>query len=99
MSRMPLLIVVAATAAALACAPAGAQMSSSDTVKPRQTIQTSQPSTAKKVENWTRREWNAAKVKWSKDKAAWGACNRQAKSQKLSGRKSWTYLYDCMKKA
>ena len=59
----------------------------------------SQPSTASKVENWTMKQWNAAKMKWSKDKAKWNACNKEAKDQKLSGRKSWSYLNDCMNKA
>ena len=59
----------------------------------------SQPSTATKVENWTTKQWDAAKAKWSKDKAKWNACNKEAKDQKLSGRKSWSYIYDCMNKA
>jgi hypothetical protein len=59
----------------------------------------SEPSTAAKVENWTKKQWNAAKQKWSQDKAKWNACNQDTKDQKLSGRKSWSYLYDCMTKA
>ena len=58
-----------------------------------------EPSTATKVENWTKRQWNAAKQKWSRNKAKWNACNQDLKDQKLSGRKSWSYLYDCMTKA
>ena len=42
---------------------------------------------------------SAAKQKWSQDKAKWNACNQDTKDQKLSGRKSWSYLYDCMTKA
>jgi hypothetical protein len=52
-----------------------------------------------KVENWTKRQWNAAKQKWSRNKAKWNACNQDLKDQKLSGRKSWSYLYECMTKA
>jgi hypothetical protein len=59
----------------------------------------SQSSTVAKVENWTTKQWDAAKAKWSKDKVKWNACNKEAKDQKLSGRKSWSYLYDCMNKA
>ena len=42
---------------------------------------------------------SAAKQKWSQDKAKWNACNQDTKDQQLSGRKSWSYLYDCMTKA
>jgi hypothetical protein len=54
-------------------------------------------STATKVENWTRKQWNAMTKEWSKDKAKWAACRKKSSDQKLSGRKSWSYLYDCMK--
>ena len=59
----------------------------------------SEPSAAAKVENWTNKQWSVAKRKWSRDKAKWNACDQDSKDQKLSGRKSWSYLYDCMTKA
>ena len=37
--------------------------------------------------------------KWSQDKAKWNACNQDTKHRGLSGRKRWSYLYDCMTKA
>jgi len=60
--------------------------------KPRE-----EPSTTTKVQDWSRKQWNAAKREWAKDKAKWDACNRQAKERHLSGRKSWSFIYDCMK--
>jgi hypothetical protein len=109
MSRTRLSLVLIAVAG-LICSSAFAQMSPSTNNPPPATKTapapkaatapaTSQPSTATKVENWTMKQWNAAKTKWSKDKAKWNACNKEAKDQKLSGRKSWSYLNDCMNKA
>ncbi len=51
------------------------------------------------VSKWTRKEWNAAKAKWVHEKKKWHDCNGQAKAQKLSGRQSWQFLYDCMTKS
>ncbi|MEA2977664.1 MAG: hypothetical protein QOF19_3184 [Alphaproteobacteria bacterium] len=51
------------------------------------------------VENWSRKQWNATTKEWSKDKARWSDCRKQSADQKLSGRKSWSFLYQCMKKA
>jgi hypothetical protein len=54
------------------------------------------PSIPSKVEKWTDEEWSAAKEKWTKDKVKWAACEQQSTDQKLVGRKSWAFLYDCM---
>ena len=54
------------------------------------------PSTAAQVEAWSRKQWEAAKMEWAKDKAKWADCRKQSKSQKLQGRKSWSFLYKCM---
>jgi hypothetical protein len=109
MSRIRLTLALIA-AAGLTCGTAFAQMSPPATnptpaakmapaPKPAATAPaSSQPSTATKVENWTTKQWNATKAKWSKDKAKWNACNKEATNQKLLGRKSWSYLYDCMSK-
>jgi len=62
--------------------------------------QASEPSkTMTDVSKWTRKEWRAAKAKWVHEKTKWHDCNGQAKAQKLSGRKSWQFLYDCMTKS
>ena len=99
MSRLRLSLTVDALAASLACGVALAQ-STMPAPNPGQMAQASpEPSAATKVENWTKKQWNAAKQKWSQDKAKWNACNQDTKDQKLSGRKSWSYLYDCMTKA
>jgi hypothetical protein len=56
----------------------------------------SEPSAAKKVETWTKKQWNAAQKEWAKDKTKWANCRNQSKAQKLTGRKSWSFLYECM---
>jgi hypothetical protein len=58
----------------------------------------SEPSAATKVGDWTEKQWKVAKHKWSQDTAKWNACNQASKDQNLSGRKSWSFLYDCMTK-
>jgi hypothetical protein len=54
-------------------------------------------STADQVKGWTLKKWNAMKHEWRKDKAKWDSCNRQAGDQKLTGKNSWAFIYDCMK--
>jgi hypothetical protein len=56
----------------------------------------SKPSAAARVETWTTKQWNAAQKEWAKDKTKWADCRKQSKAQKLSGRKSWSFLYQCM---
>ena len=64
---------------------------------PVQVAPTSQPpSAAAKVETWTKEQWAAARKEWSKDKAKWADCRKQSNDQKLSGRKSWSFLYNYM---
>jgi hypothetical protein len=58
--------------------------------------ESSQPSTVTQVESWTKKQWDAAKKDWAKDKIKWAACQRQVSTQKLKGRKSWSFLYTCM---
>jgi hypothetical protein len=50
------------------------------------------------ISNWTKKQWYAAKAKWSKEKVKWADCQMQAIEKKLSGRKSWPFYYDCMTK-
>ena len=56
----------------------------------------SQPSTMDKAKDMTRKQWNAMKKKWAQEKDKWASCNKQSKDQKLSGRKSWTFIGKCM---
>jgi hypothetical protein len=65
---------------------------------PAQAPSRTEPSTADQVKHWTQRQWSAAKTEWQKDKAKWDMCNQRATQQHLSGRKSWSYIYDCMKR-
>jgi hypothetical protein len=52
--------------------------------------------TMQDVSKWTRKQWKAARADWIKDKVKWDGCQSQAKAQKLSGRKSWQVIYNCM---
>jgi hypothetical protein len=57
------------------------------------------PTTSSKtddVSKWTTRQWNHAKAEWAKEKQKWAACQKQSKDQKLTGRKSWSFLASCM---
>jgi len=56
-----------------------------------------EPSTTEKVKNWTRSEWNKTRAEFAKDKEKWATCRKEGKDKKLKGRKSWSFLYDCMK--
>ena len=56
-------------------------------------------STSSKVDDvskWTSKQWNQAKAKWAKEKEKWADCQKQSKDQKLTGRKSWSFLASCM---
>jgi len=48
------------------------------------------------VSKWSRKQWDAAKAKWSQEQAKWDACNKKAADQKLTGRKSWSFIASCM---
>lgn len=48
------------------------------------------------VSKWTSKQWNQAKAKWAKEKEKWADCQKQAKDQNLTGRKSWSFLASCM---
>jgi hypothetical protein len=64
------------------------------TAKPAATLSTKMED----ISNWTKKQWYAAKAKWVKEKVKWADCQTQASEKKLSGRKSWQFLYDCMTK-
>lgn len=48
------------------------------------------------VAKWSRKEWNKARVQWAREKDKWAGCQKQSKDQRLSGRKSWSFLASCM---
>jgi Ni/Co efflux regulator RcnB len=58
--------------------------------------ESSNHSTVTQVENWTKKQWEAAKKEWATDKTKWTDCQKQSGKQKLEGRKSWSFLYNCM---
>ena len=49
-------------------------------------------------QSWTRKHWNEVKAELEKEKDKWAACRKEQKEQKLRGRKSWAFLYTCMKR-
>jgi len=49
-----------------------------------------------KKERIQENEWNNAVKQWAQDKTKWAGCREQSKARKLSGRKSWSFLYRCM---
>ena len=84
------ILLAVVSGSAIAQAPA-------DKAAPAASAPDSKPTTVEQVETWTRKEWNAAKKEWAKDKAKWADCEKQSSDQKLKGRKSWSFLYACMK--
>jgi hypothetical protein len=48
------------------------------------------------VSKWTSKQWNQAKAKWAKEKEKWADCQKQSSDQKLTGRKSWSFIASCM---
>jgi hypothetical protein len=84
--------VAATQAVAETSAPVKSPAPSSSTSKP------TDPSAAKQVENWTEKEWAEAVKEWSNDKVKWADCRAKSDAEKLSGRKSWSFLYQCMTK-
>jgi hypothetical protein len=57
------------------------------------------PTTSSKIDDvskWTTKQWNHAKAEWAKEKQKWADCQKQSKDQKLTGRKSWSFLASSM---
>jgi len=48
--------------------------------------------------SWTKKKWHEMKAKWATEKVKYADCRKQAKEQKLTGTKSWSYTADCMTK-
>ena len=88
------LVAIVASGIGYAQAPASAPSTAQPPVSSAPV--SSKPSLPERVETWTRAQWNAAQKSWAKDKAKWGDCRKQSSNQKLTGRKSWSFLYNCM---
>jgi hypothetical protein len=100
MSRAHAFVVAAVVlsgvaASGIACAQAPAS-SPSTSQAPVPSPTSSRPSAPEQVESWTKAHWNVAQRVWAKDKAKWADCRKQSINQKLTGRKSWSFLYTCM---
>ena len=94
MSRIRIALLSSAILVFAATAPALAQNQT-----PPQSSEKSAAGLSTKMEeisNWTKKQWYAAKAKWVKEKAKWAVCQSRAAEKKLSGRKSWPFLYGCM---
>ena len=96
MTQIRTLILSITMLTLVATAPAFAQ----NQTPPQPTVKLAAASSTKMedVSKWTQRQWNTAKAKWSKENLKWADCQKQAGEKKLSGRKSWSFLYDCMTK-
>jgi hypothetical protein len=75
---------------------AGAALAQTATPSTGDKMKAAASSAADDVSKWSQKQWNAAKAKWSQEKEKWADCNKQAADQKLSGRKSWSFIYTCM---
>ena len=95
-SRMTVMSFVAV--ASLAVGAAQAQTPAPPSPAPMASFSAQPSQTMTDVSKWTRKQWTAAKAKWAEKKQAWNGCETQAKAQKLEGRQSWQFLYDCMTK-
>jgi hypothetical protein len=56
-------------------------------------------STWGETKDMSRREWNAAKRKWAKEKVKWRDCSQQSDRENLTAPKSWSYVARCMAKS
>ena len=87
--------------AIILCCAIAATSAQAQTPKPKPAAaEKSEPSlsqTTDDVKNWTRKQWNAAKVEYAKRTTQWASCRKKADAKKLSGRANWSFLYDCMK--
>jgi hypothetical protein len=54
------------------------------------------PTTTEKVKAISKKEWDKMKGQWAKQKEKWADCNKQSQDQKLTGRKSWSFIASCM---
>lgn len=100
MPRMRFYLTAVAVAAVMSSSTAFAQTSVSPPAAktaPATAGDSSKPSTAAQVEKWTTKQWEAAKKEWAKDKTKWADCQKQSSTQKLEGRKNWSFLFTCMK--
>lgn len=92
------LALVLCSGVALAQTPSPAKPAPAATMAPA-TTGAKTDSTWDKTKAMTRKEWNAAKAKWATEKVKWKDCNQQAKAEKLTAPKSWSFIGSCMMKS
>jgi len=63
---------------------------------PKESLKAKVEAKAEDVAKWSQKEWNKAKAEWAKEKEKWSDCQQKSKDQKLTGRKSWSFLASCM---
>lgn len=90
MTRIRYIALAVILAGTIGAGLAFAQTSTPPAAKPE--------STTSAAQNWTAKQWSAMTKEWRKDKAKWDDCRKQSSDRKLVARKSWSFLYDCMKK-
>jgi hypothetical protein len=95
-SALAAVAVLAIAAAGTALAQAPAPSTPPPASSPAASAPSSVSAAAEDVSKWTRKQWAAARAKWAKEKDKWSDCEKQAKDQKLTGRKSWSFLASCM---
>jgi len=86
---------IAATGVAVAQTPPAPPIATTSATDPMPQTP-SEPSATTRVETWTKKQWDAAQQEWAKNQVKWTDCQKQSDAQKLSGQKSWTFLYQCM---
>lgn len=89
--------IVSAVLVVVTIVAGSAAFAQSTSPSPTQSPSSSVSATTDQVKDWTLKKWNAMKREWQKDRAKWDTCNRQAGDQKLTGKASWSFIYDCMK--
>jgi hypothetical protein len=91
--------LMAATVVALMSSGAAVSQTPMPAAKPAPVASapvSSNPTTATRVETWSRKQWEAAKKEWAKDRAKWADCRKQSSARRLEGRRSWSFLHKCM---
>jgi hypothetical protein len=91
------LVAVSSFCAALAIAQTATTPAASSS--PAASASAAASATMQDVSKWTRKKWIAAKAKFMQEKDKWAGCEKQSAAQKLAGRKSWQFLYECMTKS
>jgi hypothetical protein len=93
MNRLRACLAASAFVGAVACV--GAAFAQAPVSQAAATPSSSVSATTR-AETWTKKEWAAMQSEWAKDREKWTGCRNRADEQKLAGRKSWSFLYQCM---